>query len=145
MFKPHPLARARKRSAIALIKLLLAEKKSNVLPIHRQELLGVQLWKLTEAETRKHETRFQSQAASKRRGKVKLRHDHVFQRSKMIDALEVAAERKVDIILNRAIGCTVTADEHKRLSKFDKEHDGWVRYKNAGIRVIDTKTGKRKI
>jgi hypothetical protein len=82
MFKPHPLSGARKRSAIALIKLLLAEKKREILPVHRSELLGVLLWKLTEAESHKHKTRFQSRAAFKRKGKLKLRHDHVFQRSK---------------------------------------------------------------
>lgn len=145
MFKSHPLTRVRKRSAIALIKLLLSEKKPEILPIHRHELLRVLLFKLTEAESHKHKTRFQSQDASERRGKLKLRHDHVFQRSKMIAALEDAPERKIDIILKKAIACTVTAQEHKRLSRFDKEHDGWVRYKNAEIGVIDTKTGKRKI
>jgi hypothetical protein len=145
MFNPHPLSRTRKRSAVALIKLLLADNKPEILRVHRHELLGVLLWKLTESESHKHKTRFQSHAVVNRKRKLKLRHDHVFQRSKMIDRLEGAAKRKIDIILKNAIACTVTDREHRLLSGFDKEYDGWARYKNAEIRVIDTKTGKRKI
>jgi hypothetical protein len=143
MFKPRPLSRERKRSAVALIKLLLAEKNPDILGAHRRELLRVLLYKLTEAESHKYETRFQSKAASERKGHVKLVHDHVFQRAKMIAELEKAME-KIDIILKNAIACTVTAEEDKRLSKFGKRYDGWARYKKAEIAVIDTKTGKQR-
>ena len=62
----------------------------------------------------------------------------------MIAALKKAAPRKIDDILKTAIGCTVTVKEHQRLSRFDVEY-GWRRYRKAGIKVVDTKTDKRKI
>jgi hypothetical protein len=145
MFKSHPQSEARKRSAVILIKRLLLEKKPEVLPAHRRELLSVLLWKITEAESPKCKTRFQSLRASRCSEKVKLRHDHIFQRSKMIAALEKASANKIDGILKNAFGCTVTIKEHNRLCKFDKEYDGWARYRKARIKVINTETGKRKI
>lgn len=139
MFVPHPQSEARKRSAVTLIKCLLAERKPEVLSAHYRELLDVLLWKLTEAESSKYKTRFRSKGALGCGGKAKLRHDHVFQRSKMIAALEKAEPHEVDDILKNAIGCTVTAEEHSRLSQFDEEY-GWARYRKAGITVIDTQT-----
>jgi hypothetical protein len=139
MFKPHPESETRRRSAVTLIKYLLAIKKPEVLQTHRRQLLTVLLWKITEAESSKWKTRFQSESA-RRRGKAKLRHDHVFQRSKMIAALEKATLHEVDVILKKAIACTVTIKEHARLSEFDTEYDGWARYRKAGIKVIDTQS-----
>jgi hypothetical protein len=146
MFRPHPQSEARKRSAVTLIKYLLAEKKPEVLSIHYRELLKILLWKITEAESfHKHETRFQSQQALKCGDKAKLRHDHVYQRAKMSAALEKAAPHKVDVILKKACGCTVTTKEHDRLSRFDREYDGWDRYRRARIVVIDTQKNRRVI
>lgn len=144
VFKPHPQSDARRRSAVALIKYLLAEKKPEVLSSHSRELLDVLLWKITEAESHKHKTRFKSEGALGCSEKARLRHEHVFQRSRMIAALEKAAPHEVDDILKKAIGCTVTVEEHTRLSKFEKEY-GWERYRKAGIVVIDTQTGERVI
>jgi hypothetical protein len=62
------------------------------LPIVRQ-LLNVLLWKITEAESSKCKTRFQSQGALPSRN-GKLRHDHVFQLSKMIARPEKAAPQR---------------------------------------------------
>src|SRR5438445_2518522 len=109
-FEPHPESEARKRSAATLIKDLLADKPPGVLPFHRRQLLTVLLWKLTLAESTKYNTRFQSARAL--RDKDKLRHDHVFQRSKMIAALEKATPDEVDDILKIAVGCTITKEEH---------------------------------
>ncbi|MGA1988899.1 MAG: hypothetical protein ABSG72_21705 [Candidatus Sulfotelmatobacter sp.] len=142
MFKPHAQCEERKRSAVTLIKLLLADRKPEVLSAHYRELLSILLWKITEAEcSNKHQTRFQSQGALDSGDKSKLRHDHVFQRSKMIVALEKAAPQGVGDILNTAVACTVTVEEHARLSQFDDEY-GWERYRKAEITVIDTQTGK---
>ncbi len=101
------------------------------------------LWKVSLAESSKYRTRFQSEGARGRSGEVKLQHDHVFQRSKMIAKLMKARGRKVDVILRKAFGCTVTSKEHTRLSKFDKKYDGWERYRKARIKVIDTQTDMR--
>jgi hypothetical protein len=142
MFKPHPEADALKRSAIALVKYLLANENPEILHDHLRELLSVLLWKITEAESyHKHESRFQSQEALNcDKSKTKLRHDHVYPRSKMLSELENTGPDKIDSILERAVGCTVTKEEHSRLSKLDNEYDGWARYEKAGILVIDTKT-----
>jgi hypothetical protein len=144
VFEPHPQSEARKRSAVTLIKYLLAEKKPEVLSAHYRQLLSVLLWKITEAEVPKYKTRFQSQGALGGSDKAKLRHDHVFQRSKMIAVLEKAAPDEIDDILKDAIGCTITIEEHTRLSKFDEEY-GWERYRKAGIMVINTQTDEQVI
>ena len=123
MFKPRQQCEACKRSAVTLIKYLLSKKRPEVLCTHRRQLLTILLWKITEAEGGKYNTRFQSSGATKC-GKKKLRHDHVFQRAKMVTALEKAAPNKVDKILATAVGCAVTIKEHDRLSNFDKEWDG---------------------
>jgi len=87
----------------------------------------VLLFKITEADG-KYKTRFRAQTALHCSDKTNLRHDHVFQRAKMIAALEKAVPRNADAILKRAFGCTVTKKEHTRISKFDKRYDGWARY-----------------
>jgi hypothetical protein len=144
VFKPHPESEKRKRSAVTLINFLLAEKKPEVLPAHYRELLSTLLWKITEAESHKYKTRLQTEGAMNCTEKSELRHEHVFQQSKMIAALEKAAPHEVDDILKDAIGCTVTIEEHIRLSNFDEEY-GWERYRKAGIVVIDTQTGERVV
>jgi len=144
VFEPHPQSEERKRSAAALIKYLVAERKPEVLPSHLRELLSILLWKITEADSHKYKTRFQTQGAMDCSEKSKLRHEHVFQRSKMIAALEKAAPQEIDAILEKAVGCTVTIEEHTRLSRFDEEY-GWERYRKAEIVVFDTQTGERLI
>jgi hypothetical protein len=141
-FKLHPKADERKRSAFKLIKLLLAENSPEILSEHRRELLDALLWKITEAEAAKYKTRFQSQSALDQPTKGGLRHEHVFQKEKMLDLLIAAKPQEIDGILKNAIGCTVTVDEHARLHAFDREY-GWERYRKAGITVIDTQTWER--
>ena len=58
----------------------------------------------------------------------------------MIAILISCASADVDSILDQAIGCTVTVEEHKRLAAYETEY-GWERYRKAGIVVIDTLTG----
>jgi hypothetical protein len=142
-FKPHPLFEQRKRSAVALIKYLLADENPAVLPAHRRELITIMLWKITEAESlHKHKTRLKTKKAISCTDKRSLRHEHVFPRAKMIDALENAKPHEIDDILANAIGCTVTVDEHLLLAAF-KDESGWERYRRAGLTVIDTATGER--
>ncbi len=59
----------------------------------------------------------------------------------MVKALLAAPSEKVDDILSAAIGCTITREEHRRLNHF-RHLDGWERYLEAGIVVIDMETGK---
>lgn len=137
-FVPHAKATERRASAIHLVKVLLEHKDPLVLRAHLRELLTTLLWKLTEAESSKYKTRYQSQAAIERSAGVKLQHEHVYQRAKMIDALLEAKPDQIDEILGVAVGCTVTTEEAALLAQFDSDY-GWERYRKAGITVLDTK------
>lgn len=71
-----------------------------------------------------------------------LRHDHVFPRKQLWDMVERGAN--IRETLSFCVGCVVTSDEHSLLSQTEKkcsESYGWLRYKNAGIEVIDCLTG----
>jgi hypothetical protein len=59
----------------------------------------------------------------------------------MIDALMQAKPEDIEEILKNAVGCTVTKEEHTLLERF-KHLDGWERYRQAGIIVIDMETEK---
>ena len=134
---PHRLADARRKSAIALVKTILCLNDPDVLPVHRRELLTVLLWKVTEAESSKYRTRFRSEGALACTDPKQLRHEHVFQRAKMIDELLKAEPSEVGEILAKAVACTVTLGEADCLAK-QGEHYGWERYRRAGIVVLDT-------
>jgi hypothetical protein len=134
-FQRHPFAEQRRRSAVVLAKVLLREVPG-LLPEHRRECLGIALWKYTEAEgVHKHKTRFRSKA-SLSASPADLRHDHVFQRANMIEALMRVGETGVEEIIKNAVGCTITKAAHIRLNEF-KHLDGWERYNRAGIEIID--------
>jgi hypothetical protein len=136
-FTPHIRANERRQSAIHLVKVLLASRGPGVLLPHLRELLTIFLWKITEADSSKYKTRYQSRAALERSSGSKLHHEHVYQRSRMIDALIGATPAQIDEILALAIGCTVTREEADRLLQFDSDY-GWERYRKAGIEVLDT-------
>jgi hypothetical protein len=144
IFNSHPQAETRRKSAAILIKLLLANRGADVLPEHLHELLATMIWKITEADG-KYKTRHQSHGALQCNDKKLLRHDHVYPKGKMIEELLKAKPEEVDSILRNAVGCTVTLGEHARLSKFDNEHYGWVRYQKAKVSVQNTQTGDREI
>ena len=138
-YQRHPLAEQRLHSATTLVKGLL--QMPGLIAEHRREFLKLAQWKVTEAEGRtKYKTRMCSQESLSNAPGSKLEHDHVFQRSLMVDALLSASPDAVDTIIKGAVGCTITKQEHDRLKQF--EHlDGWGRYRAAGIVVINTETG----
>jgi hypothetical protein len=113
------------------------------LPDHVSDLIDVLLWRITEADG-KYNTRYKTSGALECADRRQLRHEHVYPRSRMIDALLRAKPEQVDDILMDAIGCTVTREEHERLHKFADQH-GWDRYRKAELVVIDTDTGERLI
>ena len=143
-FQSHPQAEQRRRSIANLIKVVLANKGPDILEKHIRDALGTLLWKMSEVDG-KYKTRYQSAGALKCKDKSQLRHDHVYPRSKLIDSLLTARPEEVDEILKRALGCTVTAEEHLRLCRFDKDHIGWDRYRRASVSVMDTMTGEPEL
>ena len=135
-YKSHPDASKRIQSAKDAIKALL---QLDLYPAHKRELLSVCLWKLTEAESfHKHNLRYQTPAARAAPPQEK-QHEHVFERKKMVIAL-IAEPARFEEILSDAVGCTITKEEHKRLTELSRvrpELDGWERYQEAGITVLD--------
>lgn len=139
-FRENPAAEAEVRSAIQLIKLML-QAETDILPKHRREVLNVALWKVTEAASdHKHRTRFCS-AAVFSLPDCECRHDHVFQRGKMIEHLMQCGPDAVDKIVSKSVACTITKEEHVALNKY-KHLDGWERYRRATITVVDATTGE---
>ncbi len=61
-FKPHPDAKSRKSSAVALIKFLLKINTPEVSPKHLEKLIDAMLWTITEADG-KYNTRHRSDRA----------------------------------------------------------------------------------
>ena len=112
---------------------------------HRRELLDVLPCNLSEAESPKHKTRLRSKRALGLNDRAKLRHDHVFQRSRRIRKQGKARAPSVDGILKKAFASTVTVKENARLSEFGKKYDGWPCNQKAGIVVIHPETDQRAI
>jgi hypothetical protein len=138
-FKEDPTATAIVQSAVRLIKLIL-QNGVELLPEHRRMVLDAALWKITEAESvHKHRTRFCSLAVFSAPD-CECRHDHVFQKAKMIDDLIKSGPSAVDEIASKAVACTITKEENLILNRY-KALDGWERYRKAGITVIDARTG----
>jgi len=127
---------------MALIGLLLTNQRPEIQPKQLRELLKILLGKISEADG-KYKTRHQSLGALQCRDKKQLRHDHVYTRIRMIDALMKAKPEDLSEILQNAIGCTVTHEEHLRLTRFDKTHNGWDRYRNAKVSVKNTEPGEQ--
>ena len=107
-----------------------------VLEEHKKTLVSRMIWKITEASG-KYNTRYFSEKARKA-SKDDRRHDHVWTRKRMVERIL----KDPDVLeheMEQAIGCTVTKHEHDDLTRYDKSHDGWDRYKEAEIRVWDQK------
>jgi hypothetical protein len=138
-FNEDPAATPIVRSAVRLIRLVLQDG-AELLPEHRRMVIDAALWKITEAESlHKHRTRFCSLAVFSSPD-CDCRHNHVFQKAKMIDDLIKGGPNSVDEIVSKAVACTITKEEHLILNKH-RDVDGWKRYQEAGITVIDALTG----
>jgi hypothetical protein len=126
-------------SAILVIEALLPLKIQSRM---KRKFLSNCLWQITQAEGRtKYEICFRSKV-SLESPKTGLRHEHVTTRKAMVAEL-LANPKKAREIAQDAIGCVVTHDEHILLSAVSKSLDGWARYQEAGIPVVDMATGKR--
>jgi len=122
-----------------------------ILEKHRRGLIDKMIWYRTEAKG-KYKTTYQSERAIEKKKELKkagennskniakyLRHDHVHMREVLINEL-LDKNNDLDLILAKAIGCTITKEEHSALPH--KKCDGWPRYEKARIRVFNTDTGK---
>jgi hypothetical protein len=114
-------------------------------PAHRKEFVKLALWMVTTAEAGKFNTRYRSRAS--REPGATIQHNHVDERAKMADRL-IAHPDELDSILDLAVGCVVTKEEHARLTQVSRQQpelDGWDRYVAAGIEVVDMVSGERAV
>ncbi|MDO8558146.1 MAG: hypothetical protein Q7S09_03080 [bacterium] len=109
----------------------------NVIEKHKKEMLSDMIFKITEVDGKSSPPYL-----SKKVYKIRLAEneknaglvqDHVFTRKGLIQKLLKNPTRS-KYILKNAISCTVTKEEHNKLSAI-KNADGWKRYKKAGIKV----------
>jgi len=126
-----------KRSALKLAQHILAIKDNDVLPKHIGEILHIIVWKVTEANG-KHGTRYISEGVYNGQGPV--RHEHVLTRKHLVERM-LREPDNVPQVLDTAIGCLVTKEEHHLLTKASR-FEGWDRYREAGIRVFDRREQK---
>jgi len=80
----------------------------------KRELLSICIWKITEAEGGKYGTRYKSEAALTAPRSM-VAHEHVYQRAKIVTAL-LKEPHRLEELAQRAVGCVVTREEHKRLT-----------------------------
>ncbi len=119
-----------KVSAFKLAKLIVGAK--NVLERHQKELLDILIWKITEANG-KHNTRFVSRGVY--HGGSPVEHEHVVPKKELI-TLILKKPTEIKKILDSALGCLVTRDEHRKLTQ-KGIGKSWMRYRSVKIQVYD--------
>ncbi len=129
-------------SAEEVIKCVVCNTK--VSDRHKGEVISLMIWMITERHG-KWNTRYRSEKAKGMRSKdCGIRHDHVYRRKDLIDCI-LKDHKNISAILESAIACVVTKEEHERLNQIDKKKPylkGWDRYKEANITVYDMQTNK---
>jgi hypothetical protein len=111
-------------------------------PEHRTRVAKQALWFATECDG-KLTPRFRTRAAMAYDGPrywSVLQHEHVVPLRVLVDRM-VANPDQVEEIVRQAPACLVTKEEHQRLTPLDRTHEGWDRYRQAGIDVVDALTG----
>jgi hypothetical protein len=153
-YQPRPDAAERIRSAGVLIKglaLMLRAKLDVIVAEHRSGILSESIWKLTEAETGsnvvpndlgsgKYGLRYCTESVWMNRNKLRgdLHHEHVNPIRNLRNALLTCDMQDIDrIIEGKIIACVVDKDDHPRKQVQVDTLDGWKRYKDNSIRVVD--------
>jgi hypothetical protein len=113
------------------------------------KLVEEPLWKISEAFG-KYKTRYFSERAVRsvverfgKRRSVGLQHDHVVPRKRLVELL-FEEPTKLDQVVGLCVGCAVLETEHPSLTAHEQNvdlRDVWGKYRNAGLRVVDCKTG----
>jgi hypothetical protein len=139
-YKDDDRADDRELSAIRLAQAVLGAE--GVVDPHRKEMLGIAVWKYTEAKSSKYGLRYRTPAAISAGPTVKLQHEHVRTKAAIVQELLAAGPSLAPVVLSSAVGCVVTKDEHAMLTALPKSYQGWARYSAAGLSVIDGVTGR---
>lgn len=130
LWKESPTAAKEHESAAKLARLIAGTK--GIAESHQKELLSILVWKVTEASG-KYNTRFVSKGVYNGGGPIE--HEHVITRKELV-ALMLKKPREVEKTLDKALGCLVTKEEHRQLTRYG-EGKGWARYRSQKIRVYD--------
>jgi hypothetical protein len=136
-FKPRKTAPTIIQSAITAIKGIL---QMDILENHKRILIKDMVYRITSAHG-KYTTIYRSEDAWKKRD-CRIEHEHVYTRQELVQEI-MDHPKRVEDVLEKAIPCIVTEDEHKlltRVSKGNPELKGWERYKKARIAVYDMRT-----
>ena len=139
------------RAATATAYFAVSSPDLEEIPAYRREILGNVMWFMTCAPSGKYTTRYRT-AAVVAADTPTLRHEHVYTRKTVIEELlglrsedldEVSLRSAIqETLRTKAVGCTVTRDEHLLLTRHDKTQTGWRRYEAAGVTVLDMSTGE---
>lgn len=136
-YTPRPDRETRLGSAVRIATWAVCA--GDLYPAHRSELLSMAIWKATELDG-KWNTGFRSAALAHTALGTKVNHEHVVSR-RWLTAAMVAWPAAVEDLLRLAIGCVVTASEHRLLDSCGPRQFGWERYLAARIDVMDWATG----
>jgi hypothetical protein len=113
------------------------------------KLVEEPLWKISEAFG-KYKTRYFTENAVRsvverfgKRRSVGLQHDHVVPRKRLVELL-FEGTTTLDQVVGLCVGCVVLETEHPGLTAHEQSvdlRDVWGKYRDAGVRVVDCKTG----
>jgi hypothetical protein len=128
----------RVRSAVAIIQALLRlqrEEPDILYPAHLRKFLRNCLCHITQANGKRNLC-YRSKA-SLTAPPDQCQHEHVFRCKEMVQKL-IDNPDQVESIVDGAVGCIVTKQEHDTLNQVDSDCpdiDGWDRYEEAGIEL----------
>lgn len=115
-FVPNPKADEVIKSAITAIKGILVLQINNE---HKETLISRMVWAITEAHG-KYTTRFRSEGVLTN-ADCKIQHEHVYTRKELIAKI-LKDPAQCEKILDNAVACVVTEDEHRLLTRVSKEN-----------------------
>ena len=124
------------------------EEKKGEFDWLKKELIGIWIWKITQTPRKRTGSKYKGQKywtkkalgmfISNNRKTIGLRHEHVFEKGKLAEAIIQSSGEKEQIKeeLEKAICCIVTKEEHEELHKSNEL--GWKRYiEKKKVKVVD--------
>jgi len=142
-WSPPPDLEEVRAGLLALVEAVLGHDE--VPPGETRRLLREWLlWKWTESAGNpgKYDLRYYSRAAVEHRrakGRSGLRHEHVFPRKQLADEILAEPHNAASLLRSKGVACVVTTHEADALNA--SKEQGWQRYKDAGVDVVDLLTG----
>ena len=130
------------RSAAVLAAAILAvpHEGPNSACIQHKKTLLARLYSFITDANGKYSAPYRSQGvinAIENGEEVIVEHEHVHSRISVTRLLLEDPSRVEDVLSTRLIACLVTQEEHRALTKAEKEHgvEGWERYRAASVVV----------